>query len=67
MNASAKTIPFSRLAAIIASTSAREIAIGFSHNTCTPALSAAMVHSACRWLGRLIYTASMAPDSSIVS
>ena len=40
--------PASRQAAVIRSASAAEVAIGFSHSTCLPALAAAMHCSACR-------------------
>ena len=39
------------LASMMASISATLRAIGFSHRTCLPALSARMVHGACRWFG----------------
>ncbi len=51
MNASIIVIPASRHAPTISRASAAFIASGFSHKTCFPARAAAIVHSACRWLG----------------
>src|SRR3954470_14122277 len=46
----------SAAAAIIRSHSAAVVAIGFSHSTCLPAFSPRTVYSACRLLGRVMYT-----------
>ena len=51
MNASIRTTPASSQAAIIRSASRTVVASGFSHRTCLPAAAAAIVHSACRWMG----------------
>ena len=51
MNASISRTPSASQASTIRSASAAVIASGFSHRTCLPARAAAIVHSACRWLG----------------
>ena len=51
MNASISRTPSASQAWIIRSASAAVVARGFSHRTCLPARAAAIVHSACRWLG----------------
>ena len=51
MNASISSTPSASQAWIIRSASAAVVARGFSHRTCLPARAAAIVHSACRWLG----------------
>ena len=66
MNASISATPARSQPAIIVSASAAVIASGFSHSTCLPAAAARSVHSAWRWLGSGMYTASTSgsPSSS---
>jgi len=52
MKASTSTRPVRSAADFISRPSAEDSPIGFSHSTCLPASRAAMVHGACRWLGR---------------
>ena len=64
MNASISRTPSASQASIIRSASAVVVARGFSHRTCLPARAAAIVHSACRWLGSGLYTASTSGSAS---
>ena len=48
----------------ISPASAALIASGFSHSTCLPAAAARSVHSAWRWLGSGMYTASTSASAS---
>src|SRR5918996_1071917 len=58
MNASIRWRPVSRATSTMPWASSAVMASGFSHRTCLPARSAAIVHSAWRWLGSGMYTAS---------
>ena len=64
MNASISATPARSQAAIISSASATLMASGFSHSTCLPAAAARRVHSAWRWLGSGMYTASTSASAS---
>ena len=67
MNASISSTPASRHASIMPTTSATSSPSGFSHSTCLPAAAARSVHSAWRWLGNGMYTASTASSASTSS
>ena len=63
MNASINATPASRQASTMPAASPAFIASGFSHSTCLPAAAASRVHSAWRWLGRGMYTASISASA----